>query len=188
MTSMRTRLLLILGLLTTCWLGMMLVHECGHMLAAVCTGGTVTRLEWPLWGFSRTDVSPNPHPLPVAWAGPLFGAMMPALLSLALRMLRLRSVVAEIFAGFCLIANGTYLSAGSLGRIGDTAEILKHGGPLWTLWAAGLPLAAAGLAQWHALGPKFGIARVGKTEALATRALGAGLFLGSFLWQVLGPG
>ena len=129
-TTVKTRLLLILGLLATCWLGMMLVHECGHMLAALGTGGTVTRLEWPPWGFSRTDVSPNPHPLPVAWAGPLFGALMPLLVALALRIMRRRSLVAEIFSGFCLLANGAYLSAGSLGRIGDTADILKHAAPL----------------------------------------------------------
>jgi len=176
---MKTRLLLILGLLATCWLGMMLVHECGHMLAAICTGGTVTRLEWPAWGFSRTDISPNPHPLPVAWAGPLFGALMPLLLALALRGMRLRSVVAEVFSGFCLLANGAYLSAGSLGRIGDTADILKHGSPLWTLWAVGLPFAAAGLAQWHVLGPGLGIPRAPKTQAFLAAALGGILLAAS---------
>ena len=184
---MKTRIFLIFGLLATCWLGMMLVHECGHMLAAVCTGGTVVRLEWPVWGFSRTDVGSNPHPLAVAWAGPVFGSVMPALLALALRVMRLRSVVAEIFSGFCLLANGAYLSAGSLGRIGDTADILKHGGPLWTLWAMGLPLAAAGLLQGHTLGSKLGVARVGKSEAYVTGFLGTTLVLGSLLWQILGP-
>ena len=66
-------------LIVTCWLGMMLVHECGHMLAAMLSGGTVTRVVFHLLAFSRTDIDPNPHPLVVAWCGPLLGAFLPAL-------------------------------------------------------------------------------------------------------------
>ena len=175
--------LFILGLLITCWLGMMLVHECGHMLAAICSGGAVARLEWPAWGFSRTDVSPNPHPLLVVWAGPLFGAVLPLLLSLALRGLRIRSVIVEIFSGFCLLANGIYLSAGSFDRIGDTADLLKFGCPILMLWVVGLPLAVAGLAQWHTLGPALGISRASKTEMYLAAALGGILLAASIIWQ-----
>jgi hypothetical protein len=181
---MKWRLILLAGLLPTCWLGMMLVHECGHMLAALCSGGAVTRLEWPLAGFSRTDVSPNPHPLLVAWAGPLLGALLPPLAALILRTLRHHTIVVEIFSGFCLLANGAYLSAGSLNRIGDTAEILKLGCPIWTLWLAGIALAAAGLAQGHALGPGLGIARASKAQACLAAALGAILLAASLVWQI----
>ena len=140
------RLLFLLGLLVTCWWGMMLVHEAGHALAAIATGGRVVRVEWPLVGFSRTDVAPNPHPLVVIWGGPALGALMPLSMALLSRACRRRRVTIEVFSGFCLLANGVYLAAGSLGRIGDAGDLLRHGAAPWTLWAIGLPLAAAGLA------------------------------------------
>ncbi len=182
---MKWQRLLLVGLLPTCWLGMMLAHEGGHILAALVSGGTVLRLEWPLLGFSRADVSPNPHPLLVAWAGPLFGAIAPSLLSLVLRAARRRSLVADIVSGFCLLANGAYLGIGSLGRIGDTAEMLKRGSPFWILSTVGGLLMLAGLVQWHALGPRMGIRRIGPTEAAVAAALGAFLIAASVIWQML---
>ena len=129
--------------------------------------------------------SANPHPLFVVWAGPVFGAMLPLVLALALRAARRRSLVAEIFSGFCLLANGTYVGVGSLGRIGDAGDMLKDGSPLWSLLAFGLVLAAAGLAQWHALGPGLGIRNVGKAQALWAAMLGALLLAGSAGWQAI---
>jgi hypothetical protein len=180
---MRWRLILVAGLVPTCWLGMMLVHECGHMLAAVITGGTVARLEFPLWGFSRTDVSPDPHPLLVTWAGPLAGVALPLLNALIWRTARRPSILAGIFSGFCLLANGAYLGAGSLAQVGDTAEILKHAGTLWTLRVVGLFLMTAGLVQWYLLGPALGIPRTGKPQALFATTLGAVLLIAAGLWQ-----
>ena len=37
----------------------MAVHESGHALMGWATGGHLRRVIVPLWGFSRTDVSPN---------------------------------------------------------------------------------------------------------------------------------
>jgi hypothetical protein len=178
---MKSRLLLIAGLLLTCWLGMMLVHELGHILAALLSGGAVTRLEWPPLGFSRTDVSPNPHPLLVAWSGPLFGASLPLLLSLILRLARRRALVAEIFSAFCLLANGIYLGAGSLDRVGDTGDILNHGSPLWLLWPLAVPLTLAAFAQLHALGPRLGIPAASKSQVLLAATSGTLLLAASIL-------
>ena len=147
----------------------MLVHECGHILAAVCTGGTVTRLEWPLWGFSRTDVSPNPHPLPVAWAGPLFGALTPALLSLALRMMpaafrRGGNLLRLLSAGQRRLPERRFARPHRRHRrYPQTRRPCGRSGP------PDCPSRRRGWRQWHALGPKFGIARVGKTERLRPR-------------------
>jgi hypothetical protein len=164
---------------------MMLVHESGHILAAVVSGGRVTHVEWPVWGFSRTDVSPNPHSLFVAWAGPLFGAAMPLLLSWSLRISKRRALVAEIFSAFCLLANGIYLSVGTMGRVGDTADILRDGGPLWLLWALGVGFSLAGLAQLHALGPRMGIPGAPKSQTLLVGLVGAFLLIASLVWQFL---
>src|SRR4051812_1786819 len=97
------------ALATSCWLGMMLVHECGNMLDALAPGGTITHLVFHPLAFPRTDIDPNPHPLIVAWSGPIGGAAIPAALAGAVRLLDRRSYWTELFAAFCLLANGAYL-------------------------------------------------------------------------------
>lgn len=54
---------LIASTLAFSWLGMMIVHEFGHIAGAWLTGGTIAKpVPHPL-AFSRTDLSHNPHPL-----------------------------------------------------------------------------------------------------------------------------
>ncbi|HZW06782.1 MAG TPA: hypothetical protein VFF65_06635 [Phycisphaerales bacterium] len=143
----------------THWLVMMAVHEGGHAIGARLTGGHITRVVLTPLALSRTDVSPNPAPLTVAWCGPLIGALAPAavcaLLALAQRN---PGRWLRAFAGFCLVVNGLYLASGAVAPAGDTQDLLQLGSPPALLAAAGLPLAAAGLWMWHRLGPLWGIA------------------------------
>src|SRR4051794_36054178 len=97
----------------TCWYGMELVHEFGLMLATLLTGGTIEHLEFPLFGFSRTDISPNPHPGLVAWSGPLFGSALPLIAFILLRLAKKKSAFLQLFTAFCLLANGAYIGIGS---------------------------------------------------------------------------
>src|SRR4051794_16539235 len=139
-----------------CWLGMEAIHEAGHALHAAVSGGRVVRVDLPLAGFSRTDVSPNPHPAFVAWGGPLWGAALPLAAWAAAAALvphggRVRRGV-QFFAGFCLIANGAYLGAGWVDRVGDAGDLMRHGTPAWVLVAYGVVATGAGLFLWHRLG------------------------------------
>lgn len=144
-------------LIPLCWLLMMVVHEWGHVLAAWLTGGTVARVVLHPLCISRTDLASNPHPLLVAWAGPVLGAMMPLLILAGCSLGRLPIVpVARFFAGFCLISNGCYVAFGSIERVGDAGTILHLGSPVWLLWSFGAITIPAGLALWHHLGPYFG--------------------------------
>ena len=70
------------------WLAMQAVHELGHVLGAVATGGQVTKVVLHPCTISRTDVHPNPHPLLVVWAGPVVGAALPLLAFLVARRQR----------------------------------------------------------------------------------------------------
>lgn len=152
------------------WLAMQATHEFGHILAAWLTGGTVERVILQPLAISRTDVSPNPSPLAVAWAGPIVGVALPLLLS-TLCHWRFRSrrvsgaiadvaqvprrrvvdprLLADFFAGFCLIANGAYIGVGSFDRIGDAGDLLRHGSPQWLLIAFGVTSSFTGLYIWH---------------------------------------
>jgi hypothetical protein len=171
------------------WLGMQAVHESGHALGAWLTGGRVARVVLHPLTLSRTDLGHNPRPLFVAWAGPVFGSLLPLLLWGVAAGLRLPGAfVLRFFAGFCLVANGVYIAGGSFDRIGDCGEMLRHGSAAWQLWLFGALTAPAGLWLWHNQGPHFGLGsargRVGAGAAYAT----LGLFLGLLALALLVAG
>ena len=147
-----TRVLVVALGLAVSWLGMQAVHELGHVVAALMTGGTVQRVVLHPLELSRTEVSPNPRPLAVAWAGPVVGSILPLMLAAMLwRKTGGLSTCAAFFAGFCLVANGAYIGAGSLYGVGDAGDMLRHGSPRWLLWVFGVTCVAAGLWIWHRL-------------------------------------
>jgi hypothetical protein len=140
------------------WLGMQAVHESGHALGALLTGGRVARMVLNPWALSRTDFSENPHPLFVVWAGPIFGVLLPLLIWIIAAGLRIPGAfILRFFAGFCLIANGCYIAAGSLAGIGDSGVMLRHGSAMWQLWLFGVLTAPAGLWLWHGQSAHFGL-------------------------------
>lgn len=150
------QLLLIGTFLPLCWLGMMAVHELGHAIGAVATGGTVERAVLHPLAISRTDVSPNPNPCLVGWAGPLVGVFLPLALLVVFKVGRVSlAYLPQFFAGFCLVANGAYIGVGSFGRIGDAGDMLRHGSPIWLLWLFGAVAVPVGVYLWNGLGPHF---------------------------------
>ena len=170
------QVLLIGSTLVGSWLGMQAVHEFGHVVGAWLTGGKVERVVLHPLSISRTDVAENPHPLAVAWAGPIGGVILPLVLWFAaaafhssaerspsghIRSIRpigvlLPPFVLRFFAGFCLICNGLYIGLGSFSGIGDCGDLLRHGASIWQLWLFGALAAPAGLVLWHGQGRWFG--------------------------------
>lgn len=188
-TSRFHQVLLIAALLPLCWLAMMAVHELGHVLGAAVSGGTVERVVLHPLTISRTDVSPNPHPMLVVWAGPVVGVLLPLALLLGARAGRLRGAyLLQFFAGFCLVANGVYLGVGSFGSVGDAGDLLHLGSPAWTLWLFGAAAAALGLYLWHGLGPHFGLGKAaGEVDRRAAYVCGALLLVTILLMVTLSP-
>ncbi len=138
------------------WWPMMAFHELGHILMAIATGGTVVHVELLPWAFSRTDISPNPAPLATVWAGPIIGSLLPLILWAACHVFVRVSMpalprVLGFFAGFCLIANGAYISLGSLDKIGDAGDMLRLGTPLWLMCSFGGIGLISGLTCWHVI-------------------------------------
>lgn len=150
--------LLILSTVCFSWLAMQVVHEAGHALVAIVSGGQIEQIVLSPWTISRTDLSKNPAPLQVAWGGPLLGVAIPLALTLLSRLVARRFLyLARFFAGFCLVANGAYLAFGWIGPVGDAQTLLQHGAQVWQLMAFGLPAIVAGLALWHGQGRDFGL-------------------------------
>lgn len=170
--------LLIASTIGLSWLGMMAVHELGHVMHLCVSGGTVEKVVLHPLVISRTDPGENPHPLVVAWGGAVWGCLIPlGGLLLARSVAWSHAYLARFFAGFCLVANGAYLAGDAFVRGGDGRELIQHGTPPWALVLFGLPAIALGLYLSNGLGPHFGLgerrgrvdrrAAVGTTVALA---------------------
>ena len=141
------------GVLYGSWLGMLAVHELGHVLHAWLSGGRVERIIFPPLGFSQTIVWPNPHEQFVVWGGPLWGALLPAAGSGIARLFRRRLPdLLKFFAGFCLIANGAYFGFGWMNASGDAADLRALGTPVPLMIAIGAVMLVLGLAFWHRTG------------------------------------
>lgn len=152
------RVWLWIGVVIASWLGMQIVHECGHVLGALASGGRVMHVELKPWTISRTDVDPNPDPLFERWSGPIFGSVAPLAGWIIVRVMRRSwAYLLRFFAGFCLIANGAYLGVGAIWPVGDAADILRVQPARWPLLAFGTIAVVAGFLLWHRLGPAYGI-------------------------------
>jgi hypothetical protein len=165
------QLTLIASTLGYCWLGMQIVHEFGHVLAAYAVGETVNKVILHPLVISRTDVSHDRHPLLVIWSGPVLGSLLPLVFLAVARALRSSLFyLFQFFAGFCLLANGVYLGVGSFGGVGDAGDLLRHGSSPWTLIAFGLVCAPTGLWLWNNLGPYYGLGKSnGEVDRRAVR-------------------
>jgi hypothetical protein len=127
------------------------------------TGGHVERVVLHPLTISRTDVSPNPHPLVVVWAGPLIGVLFPLIVWSIAAWRKLAAVfVLRFFAGLCLVANGAYIGIGSFWRVGDCGVMLDHGAAVWQLWLFGAVMAPAGFLLWNGQARHFGLGRDAK--------------------------
>jgi hypothetical protein len=147
------QLIFVVALLALSWFAMMALHELGHVLGAIVTGGSVERVMLHPATISRTDVSPNPHPATVVWLGPIVGTVVPlTALAIIPQRLDVSRTIATFFAGFCLIANGGYISVGWIDQVGDCGEMLRTGTPVWLMIAFGGVTIPLGLQLWHGLG------------------------------------
>jgi len=149
------RIIVILAVLYVSWIAMMAVHESGHVLAALIGGGHVSRVVFPLTGFSRTDVDPDPSPRLEIWGGPVWGSYLPFLAWMLIRKRFPKRIDIPLgfFTGLCLVANGAYMGMGWTMSAGDAAELMKLGTPMWVLVAYGAITFFLGFYVWHTLGP-----------------------------------
>jgi hypothetical protein len=179
------QLLLIGATLGLSWLAMQAVHELGHVGGAALSGGRIAEVVLHPATISYTRLAVNPHPLLVAWMGPLVGVAVPLAAWSLVRWGRIRGwYLAEFFAGFCLVANGAYLAGGALAGVGDAGDLVRHGTPIMLLWLFGLITISIGLWLWNGLGPYFGLgASRGSVDTAAAYVVSA-LFLATIVLEL----
>ena len=143
----------LISFLLLCWFGMQAVHELGHVVGALVSGGEIQKVVLNPLSISQTEVFPNPHPLAVVWLGPALGCLMPWLFTWVIpREPKIAKKLAEFFAGFCLVANGAYIGFGAFNGIGDCGVMLEAGTPFWILPLFGITTFFSGIYLWHQLG------------------------------------
>jgi hypothetical protein len=178
------QVMLVASLVSFSWLAMMMVHECGHALAAICTGGHVQQMVWYPTVFSRTDVNPNPKPLVVVWAGPVFGAVVPSLLAVCIWATRASfAYLVTFFAGFCLLANGLYIGVGRFEGVGDARDMLRLGSWPWTLVGFGFLCTLGGFWLVNLASPQLGF---GKHPRAIRPSHAYGMLAASLLLYIIG--
>ena len=150
---------LIVVMLAVSVLGMMVVHEFGHVLGAWLAGVKVTKVVLHPLKLSRTDVAVWPRPAMVVWGGFVWGCGFPLVAFGIVKLLRWLGVyLLRFFAGMCLVINGAYLGAGWLGgQTNDSIELVDSGVPRLLLTALGAVMLGAGLWLWHGQGRHFGL-------------------------------
>jgi hypothetical protein len=165
-----SQIILIVTFIGFSWLAMQAVHELGHVLGGIASGGKVVKVVLYPSTLSRTDVSPNPHPLFEVWSGAAVGTILPLVAFLIAAKFRCPGLyLFRFFAGFCLIANGVYLGIGSLEGIADAGELLAYGSQRWQLILFGIATVPLGLYLWNGLGTHFGLGQArGKVSRSAT--------------------
>ena len=151
------QLLFAVSLVALGWLAMMAVHEPAmrrrHRHRRRCS----TRRSPSAHDLANAASPRNPRPAIVVWLGPIVGCALPLAVSAMIPQRHsFVGKVAGFFAGFCLIANGAYLSIGAFDRVGDCGEMLRTGTPFWVMLAFGAVTIPLGLYRWHALGSILG--------------------------------
>jgi hypothetical protein len=178
------QIMLVISIVLGSWLGMQAVHEFGHVVGAWLSGGRIEKVVLHPLTISRTDLAHNPHPLFVVWCGPIVGVVLPLIAWAAAARWRMPGAfVLRFFAGFCLIANGAYIAGGSIGRVGDCEQMLRHGSAAWQLWLFGLVTVPLGLRLWHRQGACFGF---GDRPQKISPSIAYGSLIGFGLLLVLG--
>ena len=168
------------------WLAMQCVHELGHVAGAWITGATIERVFLHPLSFSRTDLSSNPHPSFVSWAGAVIGATIPLLAFLLAHALRIPGVyLFRFFAAFCLVTNGLYLAVGSINGVGDSGDLLNCGSQRWHLIAFGIVTVPLGFYLCNGLGPKFGFGPTQAKVSPSATIVSAALFSAILIFEIL---
>lgn len=137
---------------------MQAVHELGHIIFTLASGGQIEKVVLHPLTFSRTDVSVNPHPLIQVWAGPVVGAFLPLAIFAAIRFMKtIYLPMFRFFAAFCCIANGSYIGFSPNNQVLDTGIMLSLGCSRWHLLLFGVPMIALGLWLLNGTGKIFGL-------------------------------
>ncbi len=154
------RFLIVLGAYVFAYNASSIMHELGHALAVIATGGEVSFIEVSPFSWSYTHYISDPEPMATSWGGFLWGTMIGVFTFLILWIVRSRlSLFGAVFAVTSLAYAGIYMLVGAVLRIGDSAALMWMGIPQAVLIAIGGMLLLLVLPLILPLGVLLGIGR-----------------------------
>ena len=147
-----------------CWYAMQLLHECGHVAAALWFDVEIVQFHFGLLTISHTMLGESGQLpstiLAATWAGPIAGMLLPLVFWGIAAAVRFRETfLLRFLAGFCLVANGCYLLFGPSDGYADTGVLLSHGATRLQLAVVGLIGVVSGFLLWNGQGKHFGIGK-----------------------------
>jgi hypothetical protein len=137
-----------------------ILHESGHALATLLTGGKISSLVInPLgWSYVVYESSILPQPLFTAWGGILFSTIASIiLLWIALQFQNPYWVFIGFVGIFILLSNGMNFMMGLIYSTGDPALLYEYGVPIWIILLVGCLSAFGGVLLAILFQPFIGI-------------------------------
>lgn len=162
------RFLIVLGVFVFAYNASTIIHELGHALTLVATGGEVDFIEVSPFSWSYAHYTSDPEPMATSWGGFLwetvFGLFAFFVLWIAKSRLSLFGVVLAIAS---LAGTGIYMLVGAVLRIGDSAALIRMGVPPSALIVIGSFLLLLVLPLILPLGVLLGVGK-GKNKLTTT--------------------
>ena len=136
----------------------MALHELGHAVGLVLSGGQVAHITLNPFCWCWTWYATNPRPIVTAWSGVVVGVLFALLPCIALATFGRRTPRLFVLLGIvALAANGIYLLDGVLSNVGDGADIVDLGAPRLLPITVGAILVLAAALWFILVQPKIGI-------------------------------
>lgn len=162
------RFLIVLGVFVFAYNASTIVHELGHGLTLIATGGELDFIEVSPFSWSYAHYRSNPEPMATSWSGflweTIFGVLAFSILWIAKSRLSLFGVVLAIAS---LAGTGIYMLVGAVLRIGDSAALIRMGVPPAVLVITGSVLLLLVLPLILPLGGLLGVGK-GKNKLRIT--------------------
>jgi len=124
---------------------MLFFHEISHLVVASLLGVELTFIDIFPGKISSMITVPNPYDSVIVWAGILLGSVLPfALIPIWNTKSLQAGTFFKLWAYFCVLANGSYLSLGFWESLSDSGKLIGFGWPVWSIIGIGIVIAAIG--------------------------------------------
>jgi|ERR1043166_148892 hypothetical protein len=105
-----------------------ILHECGHLLSGILSGGRALGLTSHPFSWSMARVADCRHPQFMTWGGILWSGLLGLIIfifSYPSRSIVLFPIL--LTSSLLILVNGVYFTTGTLIRAGDPADLMEYG-------------------------------------------------------------
>lgn len=149
-----------------------LIHELGHGINSILTGGGLSRIEFSVFGWSRAILDPHGEARAVSWGGVQWSVVFALAAFLLCWIFRSRGLLfALVLAVDAFASGGQYLTVGLLTGKGDGAHLAMMGVERALIIGIAIPLILVVFPLTGLTGPLLGLGRR-RSSYLSTLTIG----------------